>query len=123
MRRLTAVLLCALALGGLGAQTVLADPDPDKNKNAVIITMTCGQETVEVATIVQNAALAAQLVDGSGVIVMKSLTVVDKNTGEVLFEFSVPGFDHNEQETTTCTFTNPLFPNALQTAEVVFRSP
>jgi hypothetical protein len=99
----------------------MADPEPDTNKNAVIITFTCGEDAVDVVTILQNAALAVQLVDGSGVLVMVHITLVDKTTGDVLLEFDVPGFDRNKQETTTCTATNPLFPNALQTMEVVFR--
>jgi hypothetical protein len=121
VRRLTAVVLCALAFGGLGAQAAMADPNPDTNKNAVIVTFTCGEDAVEVVTILQNAALAVQLVDGSGVLVLVHVTLVDKTTGDVLFEFDVPGFDHNKQETTTCTATNPLFPNALQIMEVVSR--
>jgi hypothetical protein len=121
MRRLTAVVLCALAVGGFGVQAAMADPDPENNKNAVILTFTCGEGEVEVVTILQNAASAAQLVDGSGVLVLVHVTVVDTTTGEVLFTFGVPGFDHNQQETTTCTTTNPLFPNALQIMEVVFR--
>jgi hypothetical protein len=99
----------------------MADPDPATNKNAVIVTFTCGEDAVEVVTILQNAAVAVQPVEGSGVLVMVSITLVDNTTGDVLFEFDVPGFDHNKQETTTCTATNPLFPNALQTMEVVFR--
>ena len=99
----------------------MADPDPDTNKNAVVVTFTCGEDAVNVVTILQNAALAVQLVDGSGVLVMVNITLVDQSTGEVLFAFEVPGFDNNTHETTTCTATNPLFPNALQTMEVVFR--
>jgi hypothetical protein len=85
------------------------------------VTFTCGEDTVEVVTILQNAAVATQRVDGSGVVVLVHITVVDKTTGEVLFVYDVPGFDYNEQETTTCTATNPLFPNALQIMEVVFQ--
>jgi hypothetical protein len=121
VRRLTAVVLCSLAVGGLGAPAARADPDPDTNKNAVIVTFTCGQDTVDVVTILQNAALAVHPVDESGVLVLVNITLVDQSTGEVLFAFAVPGFDHNKQETTTCTATNPLFPNALQIMEVVFR--
>jgi hypothetical protein len=121
MRRLSVAALCLLAIGGLGAPAALADPDPDTNKNAVIVTFTCGEDAVDVVTILQNAALAVQRVDGSGVLVLVKITLVDQSTGEVLFAFEVPGFDHNSQETTTCTATNPLFPNALQTMEVFFR--
>ena len=121
MRRLTAVVLCSLAVGGVGAQEAMAAPDPDTNKNAVIVAFTCGEETVEVVTILQNAAVAVQPLNGSGVLVLVHITLVDKTTGEVLFVFDVPGFDHNKQETTTCTATNPLFPNALQIMEVVSR--
>jgi hypothetical protein len=113
--------MCSLAVGGLGAQAAMADPDPDTNKNAVTVTFTCGEDAVEVVTILQNAALAVQPVGGNGALVMVDITLVDKTTGDVLFQFDVPGFDHNEQETTTCTATNPLFPNALQIMEVVFR--
>jgi hypothetical protein len=121
MRRFSAVALCLLAIGGLGAPAALADPDPDTNKNAVIVTFTCGEDTVDVVTIRQNAALAVQRVDGTGVLVLVKITLVDQSTGEVLLAFEVPGFDRNSQETTTCTATNPLFPNALQTMEVFFR--
>lgn len=121
MRRLAAMVLCSLAVGGLGAPAAMADPDPGNNRNAVIVTFTCGEDTVEVVTILQNAALAVQQLDGTDVLVLVSITLVDTTTDEVLFAFEVPGFDHNKQETTTCTATNPLFPNALQTMEVVFR--
>lgn len=121
MRRFFAAVCCSLAVGGLSAQTATADPDPNKNKNAAIVTVTCGGDTFEAVTIRQNAALALQLVDGSGVLVMVDITVVDNATGEVLFEFHIPGFDRNGQPTTTCTAINPIFPNALQTMEVVFR--
>jgi hypothetical protein len=90
MRRLTAVVLCALAVGGFGVQAAMADPDPTNNKNAVILTFTCGEDEVEVVTILQNAASAAQLVDGSGVLVLVHVTVVDTTTGEVLFTFGRP---------------------------------
>lgn len=112
---------CLLVVGVLGAPAAMAGPDPATNKNAVIVTFTCGENTVEVVTILQNAALAVQQVDGTDVLVLVSITLVDTTTDEVLFAFEVPGFDHNKQETTTCTATNPLFPNALQTMEVVFR--
>ena len=121
MRRLFAATCCSLLVGGLIVQSATADPDPDKNKNAAIVTVTCGEDTFEAVTIRQNAALALQLLDGSGVLVMVDIIVVDNTTGEVLFEFHIPGFDHNRQPTTTCTATNPAFPNALQTMEVVFR--
>jgi hypothetical protein len=121
MRRLFAAVCCSLATGGVIAQTATAEPDPDKNKNAAIVTVTCGENTFDAVTIRQNAALALQLVDGSGVLVMVHITVVDNTTGEVLFEFGIPGFEHNGQPTTTCTAMNPVFPNALQTMEVVFR--
>lgn len=121
MRRLTAVVLCSLVVGGLGARAAMAGPDPDNNKNAVILTFTCGEDTFEVATIGHSAALAGQLVDGSGVVVLVQITVVDTTTGEVIFTFDVPGFDHNNQETTTCTTINPRTPNALQIMEVFFR--
>lgn len=110
-----------LVFGGLGAPAAMADPDPDTNKNAVIVTFACGEDTVDVVTIRHNAALAVQRVDGNGVLVLVKITLVDQSTGEVLLAFEVPGFDHNSQETTTCTATNPLFPNALQTMEVFFR--
>jgi hypothetical protein len=99
----------------------MGDPNSDKNQNAVIVPFTCGGTTFEVVTIVQNAALAVHLVDESGVVILVSITVVDNATGDVLFSFDVPGFEHNGQETTTCTATNPLFPNALQIMEVAFR--
>jgi hypothetical protein len=121
MRRLSVVAFCLLAIGALGVPAALADPDPDTNKNAVIVTFTCGGDAVDVVTILQNAALAVQRVDGRGVLVLVKITLVDQSTGEVIFAFEVPGFDHNSQETTTCTATNPLFPNALQTMEVFFR--
>ena len=121
MRRLLAAVSSLLVVGALGAQAAMADPDPTKNKNAVILTFTCGTDTFEVATITQNAALAGQLTDGSGTVVAVQITAVDTATQEVLYEFKVPGFDQNKQQTTTCTTVNPLYPGALQIMQVVFR--
>ena len=66
-----------LVFGGLGAPAAMADPDPDTNKNAVIVTFACGEETVDVVTIRHNAALAVQRVDGNGVLVLVKITLVD----------------------------------------------
>jgi hypothetical protein len=121
LKRFLAVVLCALVVMAVGAHAAVADPDPEKNKNAVIITFTCGDEEIQTANIGHNLALAVQLVDGTGVLITVHITAIDKTTGEVLFVFDVPGFDHNKQETTTCTFTLPADPNIFEFVEVFFR--
>jgi hypothetical protein len=121
MRRLVATLLCSMVIM-LTSSAAQADPDPDRNKNAVIVTLTCeGGQEIQAATIRQNAALALQLVSGQGVLILVHITAIDLTTGEVLFEFSVPGFEHNDQQTTTCTFTLPQDPDVFEIVEVVFR--
>lgn len=120
MKRLVAAVLCSLAIL-LTPSAAHADPDPSNNKNAVIVTFDCeGGQEIQGATIRHNLALALQLASGQGVLVTVHITAIDVTTGEVLFVFDIPGFEHNDQQTTTCTFTLPQDPNVFEIVEVIF---
>jgi hypothetical protein len=77
-----------VAAAFLSAAPAMADP-PTANRNSSILTLDCtrGSETQTflAVTISQNAALAAQLVDGTGVIII----VHAEFNGEVVFD--IPG--------------------------------
>lgn len=120
MKWVVATVLCSLVIA-LAPHAAQADPDPDKNKNAAIVTLTCEGQEIQAATIRHNLALALQLVTDQGVLITVHITAIDQTTGEVLFVFDVPGFEHNKQETTTCTFTLPQDPNVFEIVEVIFR--
>jgi hypothetical protein len=81
------VLLVALLLTALtSASPALADPPPDQNPNAEVVTSHCtrGAETQTFATvsIAQSAAIALQLVDGTGVIMFVHVEV----NGQVVYD-------------------------------------
>ena len=114
-----AVLVGAIAAVLVLGAPAMADPNPDNNKNAVVIEVTCDDPTLafEVVTIGFNAASAAQIKDGSGVVVLIDVKVYAED-GTLVYSYNVPGFDHNGQETAHCEAENQGY---RQEMEVVFR--
>jgi hypothetical protein len=84
MRRVLFVALVATVL--TSASPALADPPPENNPNAGVFTFHCtrGAETrsFETISIVQSAAIALQLLDGTGVIMYTHVEV----NGQVVYD-------------------------------------
>jgi hypothetical protein len=84
MRRVLFVALVATVL--TSASSALADPPPENNPNAGVFTFHCtrGAETqsFETISIVQSAAIALQLLDGTGVIMYTHVEV----NGQVVYD-------------------------------------
>jgi hypothetical protein len=84
MRRVFLVLLLGTAL--TSASPALADPPIQYNPNAGVFIFHCTRgaetQTFETVSIVQNAAIALQLLDGSGVIMYTHVEV----NGQVVYE-------------------------------------
>ena len=100
---LAAVFLLALRVGPVAA-------DPVNNPNAEFITLTCGGESV---ALVAGGGEAAQLVDGTGVVIPATFrvvgTFVDPDTGEAVpvdDAFSIGRGQRTGQQDVleTCTF-------------------
>ncbi len=107
----TVVITALLAVG-------IASADPLKSKNALILTFDCGGEEVTVATLVNNSAVAFNVVDSTSNFVATrfegTTTFTDPETGEVVEEeFEVPvgkGKKRGLQRSlTTCETTLPPF--------------
>ena len=107
----TMVITALLAVG-------IASADPLKSKNALILTFDCGGEEVTVATLVNNNAVAFNVVDSTSNFVATrfegTTTFTDPVTGEVVEEeFDVPvgkGKKRGLQRSlTTCETTLPPF--------------
>lgn len=64
----------------------LADPPPEQNPNAGVFTLHCTRgaeaQTLETISIVQSAAIALQLLDGTGVIMYTHVEV----NGQVVYD-------------------------------------
>jgi hypothetical protein len=87
--------LAAVVLTVLAAPAA-ADPPLGTNPNATAFTFDCGtQGTFDVISIGQNAASAAQLVDGTGTLIFKKVTV----NGTVVYE--APGWA--DKPTSSCS--------------------
>jgi hypothetical protein len=84
MRRVLLIAVVATAL--TSASPALADPPPEHNPNAGVFTFHCSRgaetQTFETLSIVQSAAIALQLVDGTGVIMYVHVEV----NGQVVFD-------------------------------------
>ena len=109
----TMVITALLAVG-------IASADPLKSKNALILTFDCGgEEVVEVVTLVNNSAVAFNVVDSTSNFVATrfegTTTFTDPETGEVVDEeeFDVPVGKGKKQglqrSLTTCETTLPPF--------------
>ena len=109
----TMVITALLAVG-------IASADPLKSKNALILTFDCGGEEVTVATLVNNSAVAFNVVDSTSNFVATrfegTTTFTHPETGEVVEEeFDVPVGKGQKQglqrSLTTCdttaTFKDP----------------
>ena len=96
----------------------IASADPLKSKNALILTFDCGGEEVTVATLVNNSAVAFNVVDSTSNFVATRFegmtTFTDPETGDVVEEeFDVPVGKGKKQglqrSLTTCETTLPPF--------------
>ncbi|MEW5990798.1 MAG: hypothetical protein AB1736_05555 [Chloroflexota bacterium] len=104
------------------APSALAAPSPDTNKNALLVEFDCGTTSFVGATILQNAAAAAQIVDDDGAVIqivtLWSYSNGERTEGEEL-RFTTPGFDHNGAATLTCDWWNALYPDLYWRGEMV----
>ena len=107
----TVVAILSVAL--LAGTPAMADPPPT-NPNASILTFTCSRgsetQTFPAVTISQNNALAAQLVDGTGVII----DVHAEFNGQVVFD--IPG-QSGRSDLWTCTIAE--FPPGVVVKAIV----
>jgi hypothetical protein len=83
-RRVALVTVASASL--LLGSPALADPPPGQNPNAGVFTLHCTRgaetQTFETISIVQSAALALQLLDGTGVIMYTHVEV----NGQVVYD-------------------------------------
>jgi hypothetical protein len=109
--RLAIALVC-LAIAGIGSP-VSAAPRSDVNKNAVTIAFDCGEIEFGLVTILHNAAVAGQIVNGPGVVghlvAAWGYSDLARTQDEVQF-WTTPGYDHNGLTTITCDLVNPNDP-------------
>jgi hypothetical protein len=111
----------ALLVTHLLVLAIVAAPNPDTNKNAVLITVHCESGDFMVASIAQNAAVAAQIVGGrTAVIMWAELFDNPEFSGEPVFSFGNRGFGRSALETETCTVSdNPAAPGLFMRAEML----
>ena len=124
MRRRRSVLASvglALLVGQLLVLPVVAAPNPDTNKNAVLLTVHCESGDIMVVSIAQNAAVAAQIVEGGTMVIMRAeLFDNPEFSGEPVFSFGNRGFGSSALETETCTVSdNPAAPGLFMRAEML----
>ena len=105
------------------AAGAVAAPDAGTNKNATVLTFHCESGDILVATIIQNAAIAGQIVGGDGGTLVQTEVVAYDNptfTGDPLFSYGNKGFAHNKLETETCTvLDNPNTPGVFYLVEAI----
>ena len=111
----------ALLVTQLLVLPVVAAPNPDTNKNAVLITAHCESGDIVVVSIAQNAAVAAQIVEGGTMVIMwAELFDNPEFSGQPVFSFGNRGFGRSALETETCTVSdNPATPGLFMRAEML----
>ena len=125
------VMLVGLALTGLlVVAPASAAPDPEVNKNAIVVDLDCGGYHVQAVTILQNHSPTLLVVSSElpGVGVHSTGTTFGFDAwdnagraGDPVSSFRQPGFfGTNGQELIPCDFTLPNFPDTWFTAYFMF---
>lgn len=125
--------LCTvLLLSAVLASSVSAAPDPDTNKNAILVNLDCGGAGVVATGILQNHSPSFHVVSSeSAAIGAGSIGTTfgydawdnAERLGDLVASFRQPGFfgDHtNGQELTACDFTLPNVPDVWFTGYFMF---
>ena len=121
IRRALLVLALGLVLVASLAAPVAAAPDPERNKNAIHLTVQCESGDIVVATIAHNQAVGSQVV-GGGTVVILWADVFDNPdfSGDPLFSFGNRGFTNASLETETCVLLdNPNTPGLFTRMELL----
>jgi hypothetical protein len=122
-RRLASSLALLVVLGHALTVGAIAAPDAGTNKNAAVLTFHCESGDILVATIIQSAAIAGQIVSGDGgTLVQTHVDAYDNPefAGDPLFSFGNKGFSHNSLENETCrVLDNPNTPGVFYLVEAI----
>ena len=130
------IALCfVLLLSAVIGSTALAAPDPDTNKNAILVDLDCGGFAVVGAGILQNHSPGFHVVSSASPAIRVGSTGTTfgfdawdnpGRLGDPIASFRQPGFfwaHTNSHELTACDFTLPNFPDTWFTAYFKFTPP